>query len=267
MEQEQIQQQQQQQVSGTINGDGTSEITGGVCGNLHNNDFLTIQFAASFLLSSDGKTGKVTSGSGIIKTTYSGVHPTLYSLEGTSAFQSSSSPSCNLPPVAKFSITKPDGTQLRCGNTDFITFNSVPLRGSVTGNVDCTATTLAPVVGTTLTPPQNHYIKTHTTPPENVKIISATDRQVRRILNGAVNVLSKSITFQLSKPTDNFGIASLQCIIDGSTTSCPSSSYSSVIGYNNLNPGAHTFTFTAKDSAGNVSSDRFTWTISANAKN
>jgi hypothetical protein len=173
-----------------------------------------------------------------------GVHPGLYSLEGTAAFQSSS---CNLPSTARFSVAKPDGTQLKCGNTDLITFNSTPLTGSVTGNVDCTATTLV----------QQNNIKTHTTPPDNVKIISATDGQGTCISNGAVNP-SKSITFQLSKPTDNVGVASLQCSIDGSSGTWPP-----IIGYNNLNPGAHTFTFTAKDSEGNASSDRFTWTISA----
>jgi hypothetical protein len=146
-----IQQQQQQQGgSGTISGGGTSEVTRGVCSNLHNNDILTIDFDASFLLSSDGKTGKVTSGTGLLKTTYSkifgylsitggtvniGVQPILYSLKGTAALQSSSS--CDLPATVEFSIAKPDGTQLKCGNTDFITFNSIPLTGSITGNVNC----------------------------------------------------------------------------------------------------------------------------------
>jgi hypothetical protein len=267
-----VQKQQQQQGSGTINGAGTSEVIGGVCSNFHNNDFLTIQFDASFLLSPDGKTGKVTSGTGLLKTTYSnvfgylsitdgtvnvGVHPILYSLKGTAAFQSLSSSSCNLPPTVKFSVAKPDGTELKCGNTDLITFNSTPLTGSITGNVECTATT---------TTTQNN-IKTHTMPPDNVKIISAADGQGRRISNGAVNILSKSITFHLSRPTDNVGVASLECSIDGSARSCPpSSSGGSIISYNNLNPGSHRFTFTAKDSEGNASYDRFTWTISANAK-
>lgn len=275
--------QQQQKGSGTINGGGTSQVTGGICANSQNNDFLTINFYASFVLSPDGKMGQVTSGTGILKTTYSnvfgylsitggtvniGVQPNLYSLEGDAAFQSFSS-YCNLPSTAKFSIAKPDGTQLKCGNTDVITFNSfnsVPLTRSVTGNVDCTHTALVPAVGTPTTSPQNN-IKTHTTPPENVNIITATDSQGKRISNGAVNVLSKSVTFQLSRPTDNFGIASLQCSIDGSTTACPQSlSGGSIVGYNNLTPGSHTFTFTAKDSAGNTFLDRFTWTISANAK-
>jgi hypothetical protein len=92
-------------------------------------------------------------------------------------------------------------------------------------------------------------------PPENVRIISGIDGQGRPITNGAVNVLSKSITLQLSKPTDNCGVVSLQCTIDGSTKSCPSFTVS----YSNLNPGSHSFTFKAKDSAGNISSDRFTW--------
>jgi hypothetical protein len=140
---------EQQQVSGRIHGGGTSEATGGVCSNFHNNDFFTIQFDASFLLSPDGKTGKVTTGSGILDTTYSqvsghlsitggtvniGVQPSLYSLKGTATFKSPS-PSCNLPSTAEFSIAKPDGTQLKCGNTDLITFNSNPMKGSVTGNV------------------------------------------------------------------------------------------------------------------------------------
>jgi hypothetical protein len=279
-QEQQPQPQQQQQASGTIKGDGTSEVPGGICSNFHNSDFLTIGFHASFLLSPDGKTGKVTSGSGILKTTYSnvfgylsitggtvnmGVQPELYLLSGTTSFRSSPS-SCNLPSTAKFSIAKPDGSQLKCGeNTDLITFNSIPLTGSVTGNVNCTTATSLPAVGATQTHPQSN-IKTHTMPPENVKIISATDGQGRRISNGAVNILSKSITFQLSRPTDNVGIASLECNIDGSTTACPSpSSGGSVVRYNNLNPGSHTFTFTAKDSEGNTSSAIFTWTISANA--
>jgi hypothetical protein len=280
-QQTQVQQQQEQQQkgTGTIDGGGTSEVTGGVCSSFHNNDFLTIKFDASFLLSSDGKTGQVTSGSGILKTTYSkvfgylsitggtiniGVKPALYSLKGTATFQSPSfsSSSCNLPSAVKFSIAKSDGTQLKCGNTDLITFNSIPLIGSITGNVDCTHTTLVSVVGSTPTPPQN--VKSHTTPPDNVKIISAVGDHGIRISNGAVNIPSKSISFHLSRPTDNVGVASLQCNIDGSTVACPSSG--SLTSYNNLNPGSHSFTFMAKDSAGNTSSDRFTWTISANAK-
>jgi hypothetical protein len=153
VQQQQQQQQQQQGRSGTISGGGTSEVIKGVCSNLHSNDLLTIDFDASFLLSSDGKTGKVTSGTGLLKTTYSkifgylsitggtvnvGVQPILYSLKGTAALQSSSS--CDLPPTVEFSIAKPDGTQLKCGNTDFITFNSIPLTGSITGNVNCATT-------------------------------------------------------------------------------------------------------------------------------
>jgi hypothetical protein len=259
---------------GRIHGAGTSEAAGGVCSNFHTNDFLTIQFDASYLISPDGKTGKVTSGSGLLDTTYSnvfgqltitggtvdiGVHPVLYSLKGTATFQSLSS-LCNLPSTAEFSIAKPDGTQLKCGNTDLITFNSVPMKGSVTGNVDCTG------VGTTQTHPQSN-IKTHTMPPENVNVISATDGQRKLISNDAVDVSSKSITFQLSRPTDDFGIASLECSIDGSTKACPlPSSGGPVVAYNNLNTGKHTFRFMAKDSEGNTSSDRFTWTISTNAK-
>ena len=167
--QQQVQQQQQQQQqggSGTISGGGTSEVTRGVCSNLHNNDFLTIDFGASFLLSSDGKTGKVTSGTGLLKTTDSkvfgylsitggtvnvGVQPILYSLKGTAALQSSSS--CDLPPTVEFSIAKPDGTQLKCGNTDLITFNSIPLTGSITGNVNCPATTSVLSIGATQSHP------------------------------------------------------------------------------------------------------------------
>ena len=277
---------EQQQRTGTIHGAGTSEATGGVCSNFHNNDFLTIQFDAPYLLSPDGKTGKVTSGSGLLITTYSkvsghlsitggtvniGVHPSLYSLTGTATFESPS-PSCNLPSTAQFSIAKPDGTQLKCAsrnterNTDLITFNSIPLKGSITGNVDCIPITLEPAVGTTPTPPQ-YNIKTHTSPPDFVKIISASDGQRNRVSNGAVNVPSKSITFQLSRPTDYVGVASVKCNIDGSITDCQSlSGGGSIISYHNLNPGSHTFTFTAKDSSGNASSDRFTWTISADAK-
>ena len=103
----------------------------------------------------------------------------------------------------------------------------------------------------------------HTIPPENVKIISAVDKHERQISNGATNVPSNSITFQLSKPTDNVGVASLDCSIDGRTTGCPASGS---ISYSNLYPGSHTFTFTAKDADGNSSYDRFSWTISANAK-
>ncbi len=145
----------QQQASGSISGHGTSEVTGGVCTRFRNNDFLTLEFHASFLLSTDGKTGQVTSGSGILKTTYSnvfgylsitggnintGVQPGLYSLKGTATFQSLSSSLCNLPSTVEFSIAKPDGTQLRCGNIDLITFNSIPLTGSVRGSVTCTHT-------------------------------------------------------------------------------------------------------------------------------
>ncbi|HEY6885644.1 MAG TPA: hypothetical protein VI278_16545 [Nitrososphaeraceae archaeon] len=274
----QRQQQQQGQGSGTIDGVGSSEVTMGICSSFHNNDFLTIRFDASFLLSQDGKTGQVTGGRGIVKTTYSnvvgylsitsgtvniGVQPRLYSLEGISAFQSRSS-YCNLPSTVRFSIAKPDGSQLRCGNSDLIMFNSIPLRGSVTGNVKCIVTTLVPSVGTIPMHPESN-IKTHTTAPDNVKIISAIDDQGRHISNGAVNVPSKSITFQLSRPTDNVGVASLECNIDGSIKPCPSrsSSVGSIVSYNNLNPGSHSFTFMAKDSEGNVSSDRFTWTTSA----
>ena len=147
---------EQQQAGGRITGDGTSEVPRDVCDHFPNNDFLTIQFHASFLLSPDGKTGKVTTGSGILDTTYSNVfgylsitggtvdmsvHPALYLLRGTASFQSSPSSSCNLPSAVKFTIAKPDGSQLKCGNTDLITFNSFPLTGSVTGNVNCTATT------------------------------------------------------------------------------------------------------------------------------
>ena len=263
---------EQQQVVGTIKGDGTSEVTEGVCRDFHNNDFLTLKFDASFLLSPDGKTGKVTTGSGVLDTTYSNVfgylsitggtvdmsvQPALYLLRGTANFQSSPSSSCNLPSTAQFTIAKPDGSQLKCGNTDLITFNSIPLKGGVTGNVKCTA-----VGGTTQTHPQSN-IKTHTMPPENVKIISAIDGDGNSISNGAVGE-SKSITFQLSRPTDDFGIASLECNIDGSTKACPlPPSGGPVVPYTNLNTGKHTFTFTAKDSEGNTSSDIFTWTVSA----
>jgi hypothetical protein len=276
----------QEQASGTIKGVGTSEVPRDVCDHFPNSDFLTIQFHASFLLSPDGKTGKVTDGTGILKTTYSnvfgylsitggtvnmGVQPGLYSLKGTASFQSSpSSSSCNLPPAAKFSIAKLDGTELKCGNTDLITFNSIPLTGSVTGDVNCATATLFPAVGTGQTHPQSN-IKTHTMPPENVKIISATDGKGKSISNGAVSE-SKLIKFQLSRPTDNVGVASLECSIDGRTGACPqqpppssSSSGGLIIIYNNLNPGVHTFTFTAIDSEGNRSSDTFTWTISAKA--
>jgi len=264
-----------EQQTGTINGSGTSEAPRGVCNSFRNDDFFTIQFHSSYILSLDRKTGQVTSGTGIIKTTYSkvfgylsitggtiniGVRPALYSLKGTAAFQSSSS--CNLPSIVEFSIAKPDGTQLACGNQDLIAFNSIPLKGSVTGNVDCTTTTtIVPSVGTVQAHLRN--VKSHTTPPENVKIISAVDNQGRRISNGAINVPSKSISFQLSKPTDNVGIASLECSIDGSTRACPSSG--SLTSYNNLNPGSHTFTFTAKDAAGNAASDRFIWTVSSSS--
>ena len=261
-----------QQQTGTINGAGTSEAPRGVCNSFRNDDFFTIQFHSSYILSLDRKTGQVTSGTGIIKTTYSkvfgylsitggtiniGVRPALYSLKGTAAFQSSSS--CNLPSIVEFSIAKPDGTQLACGNKDLIAFNSIPLKGSVTGNVSCgtATTTIVPSVGTVQAHLRN--VKSHTTPPENVKIISAVDNQGRRISNGAINVPSKSISFQLSKPTDNVGIASLECSIDGSTRACPSSG--SLTSYSNLNPGSHTFTFTAKDAAGNAASDRFIWTV------
>jgi hypothetical protein len=169
---------------------------------------------------------------------------------------------CSLPSTVRFSIAKPDGSQLRCGNSDLIMFNSIPLRGSVTGNVKCIVTTLVSSVGAISMHPQSN-IKTHTTAPDNVKIISAIDDQGRHISNGAVNVPSKSITFQLSIPTDNVGVASLECNIDESIKSCPShsSSAGSLVRYNNLNPGSHSFTFMAKDSEGNASSDRFTWTI------
>jgi hypothetical protein len=265
-----------QQQTGTIKGVGTSEITGGVCNNFHNTDFLTIKFDASYLLSSDGKTGQVTSGTGIIKTTYSkvfgylsitggsinmGVKPALYTLKGTASFQSFSS--CDLPSTVQFSIAKPNGTQLKCansGNSDLITFNSIPITGSVIGNAVCNAGAVTKQTtdntGNAVSVQQHH-----TNPPDNVRIISAVDSQGRRIFNGAINVPSNSISFQLSKPTDNVGIASLECSIDGSTRACPSLSGGSLISYSNLNPGSHTFTFTAKDAAGNAASGRFIWTV------
>jgi hypothetical protein len=100
--------QEHQQITGTINGMGTSQIPLRVCGESFTKDFLTVKFEASFLLSSDEKTGKVTSGSGLLDTTDSnvyaplsitggtidiGVKPNLYTLKGTANFQS---PYCNL---------------------------------------------------------------------------------------------------------------------------------------------------------------------------
>jgi hypothetical protein len=161
---------QQQQLKGTINGMGTSEIPLRVCGTSSTNDFLTVKFDAFFLLSPDGKTGKVTSGKGILKTTDSGAfaylsitggdininsEPKLYTIKGTANFQSPSY--CNPPSTVVFSIAKPDGTQLKCGNSDLITFNSISLTGSVSGNVSCTTNqhvkdTTPPTVTATLTP-------------------------------------------------------------------------------------------------------------------
>ena len=74
---------QSRQVTGTINGGCISEIIGGVCNSFRSNEFFTIQFGASYILSSDGKTGKVTTGSGILKTTYSNVFGYLSITGGT----------------------------------------------------------------------------------------------------------------------------------------------------------------------------------------
>ena len=164
---QQQQQQQQQQITGKINGMGTSQIPLRVCSKSFTGDFLTVKFDASFLLSSDGKTGTVTSGSGILKTTDSGVfaplsitggtinigvNPKLYTLKGVANFQSPSF--CNPPSAVKFSIAKPHGTELNCGDSDLITFNSIPLTGSVSGDVKCTPImdTTPPTVIATLTP-------------------------------------------------------------------------------------------------------------------
>jgi HYR domain len=166
----------QQQQTGRINGMGASEIPLRVCDTSSTKDFLTVKFDAFFLLSPDGKTGTVTSGKGILKTTDSeafayllitggkiNLDSKLYTLKGSAAFQSPSY--CNPPSTVEFSIAKPDGSQLKCGNSDLITFNSISLTGSVSGNVSCTTIpitnnttnntiidTTPPTVTATLTP-------------------------------------------------------------------------------------------------------------------
>ena len=408
---------QQQQMTGTIKGVGASEVLGGVCSNSRTTEVLTLNFDASFLISSDRKAGTVTSGTGVLKTAFSevfayllitggdiniGVEPKLYSLKGTATFQSPSH--CNLPPTADFSIDNPGGTQLKCGNSGLIRFNSIPITGSVSGNVDCTLVdTTPPTVGGALTPniggqkgvytnpvtvtwsgdddgsgiascdnpttysgpdrssillegycrdkagnvgkgsviitydanPPNintpgpirkeatsptgatvaysvsatdavdrtFYITSdcypasgsifkfgtttvtcktvdgassivtsktftvtiqHTTPPQNVKIISTIDSYGKPVLDGATNVPSSNfITIELSRPVGIAGITSLKCSIDGNTRDCPSTGS---VSYSNLSPGSHTFVFTAKDAAGNEASDRFRWIIPPDAQ-
>jgi hypothetical protein len=55
-------------------------------------------------------------------------------------------------------------------------FNSIPLTGNVIGTAGCKPTKLVPAIGTTPIPPQ-YNMKTQFSPPDYVKIISATDGQ------------------------------------------------------------------------------------------
>jgi hypothetical protein len=165
-------------LTGTIKGFGISEIPKGVCANFRNDDVLIVKFNASFLLSPDRKTGTVTSGTGILKKTYSeafayllitggkiNLDSKLYTLKGSAAFQSPSY--CNPPSTVEFSIAKPDGSQLKCGNSDLITFNSISLTGSVSGNVSCTT-----IIDTTTTTPPT---VTDTTPPTVTATLTPKD--------------------------------------------------------------------------------------------
>lgn len=267
------QQQEQQQMTGTIKGVGSSDISEGVCSNSRSPDGLSLNFDASFLVSSDNKMGIVTNGKGILKTTNSGVFahlsitagdinirvdPNLYTLRGTAVFQPSSY--CNLPSKVGFSIGNPGGTQLKCGNSVLIRFESNPLTGSATGNVDCNATDVTPRNNVDTTPDNS----VDTTSPQNVKIISAVDKLGRSITTGATTVASSNpITFELSRPVDIAGVTSLKCSIDRNTRDCPSTGS---VSYSNLLPGVHTFVFIAKDAAGNEASDKFRWTILPSAQ-
>jgi hypothetical protein len=267
------QEQEQQQITGTIKGVGASDLPEGVCSNFHNPDGLTLNFDASFLVSSDNTKGIVTNGKGILKTTNSGVFahisitggdinigvdPNLYTLKGTAVFQSFSY--CNLPFTVDFSIGSTGGTQLKCGNSVLITFESVPLTGSATGNVDCDAIELAPSNSADATTDNS----VDTTPPQNVKIISAVDKHGRSITTGATTVASSNpITFELSRPVDIAGVTSLKCSIDRNIRVCPSTGS---VGYSNLLPGSHTFVFIAKDAVGNEAFDIFRWAILPDAQ-
>ena len=96
--------------------------------------------------------------------------------------------------------------------------------------------------------------------PANVIITSAVDKHLRPVSNGAT-VPSKSITFQLSTPTDVGGIIK-GCSLDGGTpTSC-----TGTVSYSALRPGSHTFVYIARDAAGNTASDRFSWIIPLDAQ-
>ena len=86
----------------------------------------------------------------------------------------------------------------------------------------------------------------HTTPPQNVKIISSLEK--------SSNSLHSSLADQqIPLVLQVYNAALMQA-------ACPSSGS---ISYSNLHTGSHTFTFKAIDAAGNSAYDRFSWTIPA----
>jgi len=93
----------------------------------------------------------------------------------------------------------------------------------------------------------------------DTSIIGAYDANGKALANSS-STLFTSIGFKFSG-ADNVAVMGFDCSLDGSA---PSSCPDGTLGYDELNPGNHTFQVAAKDAAGNVdrTPSTFTWTSS-----